>query len=343
MPALTFFAVAATAIRGGIGVRAPALSLRATPAVSMGEADASLMELARRRDFQSFVAQARDEPSSVLQLVKDAGVAGAISYTAVELTFFAVALPVGYVAWHASTGEWLQPLLLLRGDDVEGKARLLGLLLSYVVLLKTLFPVRLGSTLLLTPYTQRLLGGLTLPSGRGAAARGSLKAEIRSLAASSRGGVLPFDAAQQQRFDAALAELSALNPTPEPARSPLFSGTWECVWTTESELNFAVDKGLLGLPWRRTYQTIDVPRGTLTNVIEFEEGGFLRVGSTISPDAERGERFRFSFDSCAVRWRSLELPLPPVGRGWGELLYLDDELRVQRDVRGDLLVATRVG
>ncbi|EOD32750.1 hypothetical protein EMIHUDRAFT_471624 [Emiliania huxleyi CCMP1516] len=360
MPALTFFAVAATAIRGGIGVRAPALSLRATPAVSMGEADASLMELARRRDFQSFVAQARDEPSSVLQLVKDAGVAGAISYTAVELTFFAVALPVGYVAWHASTGEWLQPLLLLRGDDVEGKARLLGLLLSYVVLLKTLFPVRLGShppcqrhalgsTLLLTPYTQRLLGGLTLPSGRGAAARGSLKAEIRSLAASSRGGVLPFDAAQQQRFDAALAELSALNPTPEPARSPLFSGTWECVWTTESELNFAVDKGLLGLPWRRTYQTIDVPRGalttpsTLTNVIEFEEGGFLRVGSTISPDAERGERFSFSFDSCAVRWRSLELPLPPVGRGWGELLYLDDELRVQRDVRGDLLVATRVG
>ena len=86
-----------------------------------------------------------------------------------------------------------------------------------------------------------------------------------------------------------------------------------------------------------------VPAGTLTNVIEFEEGGFLRVGSTISPDAERGERFRFSFDSCAVRWRSLELPLPPVGRGWGELLYLDDELRVQRDVRGDLLVATRVG
>jgi len=155
--------------------------------------------------------------------------------------------------------------------------------------------------------------------------------------------VLPFDAAQQQRFDAALAELSALNPTPEPARSPLFSGTWECVWTTESELNFAVDKGLLGLPWRRTYQTIDVPRGTLTNIIEFEEGGFLRVGSTISPDAERGERFCFSFDSCAVRWRSLELPLPPVGRGWGDLLYLDDELRVQRDVRGDLLVATRVG
>ena len=37
-----------------------------------------------------------------------------------------------------------------------------------------------------------------------------------------------------------------------------------------------------------------------------------------------------------------EVPLPPVGRGWGELLYLDDEMRIQRDVRGDLLVATKV-
>ena len=45
------------------------------------------------------------------------------------------------------------------------------------------------------------------------------------------------------------------------AGSALFSGEWECVWTTESELNFAVDKGLFGLPWQRTYQNIDVAAG----------------------------------------------------------------------------------
>ena len=39
---------------------------------------------------------------------------------------------------------------------------------------------------------------------------------------------------------------------------------------------------------------------------------------------------------------SVRVPLPPVGRGWGELLYLDDDLRIQRDVRGDMLVATKV-
>jgi hypothetical protein len=31
-----------------------------------------------------------------------------------------------------------------------------------------------------------------------------------------------------------------------------------------------------------------------------------------------------------------------VGKGWGELLYLDDELRIQKDVRGDIVIATKV-
>ena len=70
-----------------------------------------------------------------------------------------------------------------------------------------------------------------------------------------------------------------------------------------------------------------------------EHGASLRlVGSATA----EGARFNFAFNECSLRWRSVRVPLPPVGRGWGELLYLDDELRIQRDVRGDLLVATRV-
>jgi len=44
-----------------------------------------------------------------------------------------------------------------------------------------------------------------------------------------------------------------------------------------------------------------------------------------------------------VTWGALRVPLPPVGKGWGDLLYLDGEMRLQRDVRGDLLLAVRVG
>ena len=126
-----------------------------------------------------------------------------------------------------------------------------------------------------------------------------------------------------------------------PTESELFSGEWECKWTNEKELNFAVEKGLFGLPWTRTYQTIDIPNGSLVNVIEFE-GGELRVGSTIAPDAADGTRFNFAFDKCSLTWKEFTVPLPPVGRGWGELLFLDEEMRIQRDIRGDLIVATKV-
>ena len=68
-----------------------------------------------------------------------------------------------------------------------------------------------------------------------------------------------------------------------------------------------------------------------------------QVGSTISPSTEdaSGRRFDFAFDSCALVWRGVSVPLPPVGKGWGDLLYLDEDLRVQCDVRGDLLIATK--
>lgn len=108
-------------------------------------------------EWQAWSEKAKADPSIGLQLIKDAGIAGAISYTVVELSFFAIALPIGYFGWHASTDEWLQPLVLLQADGYEGKARVLGLLLSYIVLLKTLFPLRLGSTLLLTPRTAAVL------------------------------------------------------------------------------------------------------------------------------------------------------------------------------------------
>jgi hypothetical protein len=48
------------------------------------------------------------------------------------------------------------------------------------------------------------------------------------------------------------------------------------------------------------------------------------------------------FGECTLRWRDLRVPLPPVGRGWGELLYLDEEMRIQCDIRGDLVLATKV-
>jgi len=102
----------------------------------------------------------KDRAGQALEAVRGAGLAGGISYFVVELGFFAIALPVGYFAWHASSGVWLDPTLLLGDGEGEGKAELVALLVGYVLLLKTLLPLRLGATLLLTPRVKTLLSSL---------------------------------------------------------------------------------------------------------------------------------------------------------------------------------------
>ncbi|KAL1504410.1 hypothetical protein AB1Y20_010816 [Prymnesium parvum] len=286
------------------------------------------------RQLLPLLSLARREPAALLKALEAAGTAGAASYAVVELSFFAVALPVGYLGWHAATGEWLQPWLLLQDDGASGRAELLALLLSYVLLLKGFFPLRLGATLLLTPYTQRLLSALPARGGGGEAARLGLKATVRSLARQSRGGE-PLDAADERALEEAARALEALNPTAQPARSELLSGQWEWLWTSERKVSFAQ---LLGLPSERTSQTIDMAAGT---ALQFTDG-FLEVQSKVSADAEIGSRLNFECTKRTLRWHSIQLPLPPIGKGWGELLYLDDELRIQRDNRGDLLVAVRM-
>jgi hypothetical protein len=315
-----------------------------------------LLQLLEERRVVQFFKAASAEPQDLFQLLKDAGASGGIAYFVVAASFYAVAASIGEVAFYSASGTWVDPSVLLLPDGAAGKAETAAILASFYLLCKPFAPVRIGGALLLTPDVKRFiearpalvgllaaLGGffdsLTAPIRRVA-----LKDEFLDLARECRGGIDAFDDAEKQaRLEEIVTTLlPALNPTPEPARSPLFSGEWECRWTTEAELNFAVDKGLFGLPWERTYQMIDVPSKLLTNVIQFE-GGALTVGSSVVPDDDSdGSRFNFAFSECSLRYKSVTVPLPPVGRGWGELLYLDEDIRIQRDIRGDLLVAERV-
>ena len=122
----------------------------------------------------------------------------------------------------------------------------------------------------------------------------------------------------------------------------MLKATWDILWTTESELLALTSNGFLGLPCTASYQTISQKPDdtyTLDNAIDFD-GGFLRVGSTCEP-APTGGRVDFRFESCAAKWKQFEVPLPPVGAGFFEVLYMDDELRLCKDSRGDLQICTR--
>ena len=137
---------------------------------------------------------------------------------------------------------------------------------------------------------------------------------------------------------------------------PLQHTVWELVWTTEKEtLAIADTIGPLfrgGAPTGGIFQVIDVPAGSLQNVITFPPGdGAFVVDSSCYPDDEAGAspnpaRLNFKFGAARLDAWGKEgwLRLPPVGQGWFDTVWLDPggEWRAARDVRGDTLVVRRV-
>ncbi|CAA7047306.1 unnamed protein product [Microthlaspi erraticum] len=118
------------------------------------------------------------------------------------------------------------------------------------------------------------------------------------------------------------------------------SATWRLMWTTEKEQLFIIEKaGLFGTRAGDVLQVIDVKRGKLNNVITFPPDGVFFVRSDI--DIASPQRVNFRFNSAVLRGRNWEIPLPPFGQGWFETVYMDGDMRVAKDIRGDYLIVDR--
>ncbi|XP_050282257.1 probable plastid-lipid-associated protein 11, chloroplastic [Quercus robur] len=118
------------------------------------------------------------------------------------------------------------------------------------------------------------------------------------------------------------------------------SATWRMLWTTEKEQLFIVENArLFGTAAGDVLQVIDVENKTLNNVITFPPHGVFFVRSVI--EIASPQRVNFRFTSAVLRGKNWEFPLPPFGQGWFETVYLDDEIRVVKDIRGDYLVVDR--
>jgi len=141
---------------------------------------------------------------------------------------------------------------------------------------------------------------------------------------------------QSKEIGRLIDELAKLNPT-EVARDCL-GGRWKLLWTTEKETLSLVKGGFFGRPVTEVFQLIDTQEGSLSNNIEFD-GGAFEVDSSCEPGD--GIRVDFAFKGAKIRFGDFALPLPPVGQGWFDCVYLDDELRIVRDSRDDALIAMR--
>ncbi|XP_022158529.1 probable plastid-lipid-associated protein 11 isoform X2 [Momordica charantia] len=112
----------------------------------------------------------------------------------------------------------------------------------------------------------------------------------------------------------ALASLARNSVTTDDS----LSATWRLLWTTEKEQLFIVEKAhLFGTQAGDVLQVIDVEKRSLNNVITFPPDGVFFVRSTIEIASSQRVDFRF------------------------ESVYLDDEIRVVKDIRGDYLIVER--
>ena len=139
----------------------------------------------------------------------------------------------------------------------------------------------------------------------------------------------------ERAVDEAVA--SASTTTRNDARAS--HGRWRLAYTTEKETLWLLGKG----SDVEAYQTIDHDRGTLVNEVIFGGDGkpvIFRVDATTEiADATR-VNFKFSSASLTLAngWR---IPIPPVGAGWFDNVYVVNGIRVSRDSRGDTLVCER--
>lgn len=118
------------------------------------------------------------------------------------------------------------------------------------------------------------------------------------------------------------------------------SATWRMLWTTEKEQLFIVEKAhVFGTKVGDILQAIHVEKGSLNNVITFPPSGAFVVSSTIQIASTKRVNFRFT--SAVLRGSNWKIPLPPFGQGWFESLYLDEKIRIAKDIRGDYLVVDR--
>lgn len=127
-----------------------------------------------------------------------------------------------------------------------------------------------------------------------------------------------------------IAELREVQDFQSTASSTLLKKKWLLVWTTEKEINFFTDfSGDI---------TQTITSDSLISYIPFEKGGGFEVQGSILADETKEERTNFKFQSATLDLGWFKFNIPPIGEGWFDTVYLDEDLRVDINSRDDILI-----
>lgn len=187
---------------------------------------------------------------------------------------------------------------------------------------------------------------------------------LRAIAGKNR-GVLATDA-DKQAILAAIAQLEDRNPTPRPLEAAnRLDGNWRLLYTTSQEL-LGIDR-VPFLNLGQIYQLVRVQTQQIYNVAEVSGIPFLEglvsVVAQFEPVSEQRVKVRFNrgifglqrligYQSCDRFVQEIEAGKKFTAfdfaitrddqKGWLDITYLDDDLRIGRGNVGSVFVLTKV-
>lgn len=191
------------------------------------------------------------------------------------------------------------------------------------------------------------------------------KTALLEIIAGKNRGILA-GSADQQAILAAIAQLEDRNPTPNPVQAiDLLDGNWRLLYTTSQEL-LRLDQ-LPFLKLGQIYQYIQATAGKVYNVAEVYGlpylEGIVSVAASFNALSER--RVKVNFERAIfglqrlIDYRSPEQFIQQIEagqrfraidfnitnreqRGWLDITYLDEDLRIGRGNEGNVFVLTKV-
>jgi len=191
------------------------------------------------------------------------------------------------------------------------------------------------------------------------------KAELLRAIAGTNRGLLATDT-DRQAILAAIAQLEDRNPTPRPLEAAdKLDGNWRLLYTTSQELLGINRVPLLKLG--QIYQFVRVQTQQIYNVAEVSGIPFLEglvsVVAQFEPVSERRVKVRFNrgifglqrligYQACdrfvqeieaGKKFTAFDFAITRADqKGWLDITYLDDDLRIGRGNVGSVFVLTKV-
>ncbi len=190
------------------------------------------------------------------------------------------------------------------------------------------------------------------------------KAKLLEAIAGKNRGLLATDA-DQRTILGAIALLETENPTPRPLEEPAkLSGNWRLLYTTSTDLLRIEQIPFFKLG--QIYQVVRTASAQIFNLAEVQGvpllEGMVSVSATFEPVSETRVNVRFDRGIVGLqRLLGYQDPssflsmidagkrFPPIDfaingdrqRGWLEITYLDDDLRIGRGNEGSVFVLTK--